>query len=105
MGDQDNSRKVWRRQEDDWGERCVCVCAGMHAGTRGQGEGQGGSELGQEQGFPEGPCPQHKGCLTVGTAHYSGQIVHFAHSLHSTPNDHLRPVLSPFAGGDTEPRT
>ena len=109
MGDQDNSGKVWRRQEDDWGEQwgcvCVCVCVGMRAGTQGQGEGQGGAELGQEQGFPEGPCPQHKGCPTVGTAHYSGQIVHFAHSPYSTPNDHLRPVLSLFAGGDTEPRT
>ena len=73
-------------------------------GGRGAERGAG-VELGQEQGFPEAPCPQQEGCPTVGTAHYSGQIVHFAHCPHSTPNDHLKPVLSPFAGGDTGPRT
>lgn len=95
-GDQDNSGKVWRWQEDDWGKRGLCGGPGAERGA--------GAELGQEQGFLEAPSPQQEGCPTVGTAHYSGQIVHFAHCSHSTPNDHLKPVQSPFAGGDTGPR-
>lgn len=50
-GDQDNSGKVWRWQEDDWGKRGLCRGAG--GGERGGGGAWAGAGV---PGSPESPA-------------------------------------------------
>ena len=66
MGDQDNSGKVWRRQEDDWGEwwGCVCVwaCAPAHGGRE---RARAGQSLGRSRDSRKARVPSTRAALQL----------------------------------------